>query len=259
MLAQVHAAGDFGFLVYIVIMLVWAIGKATSAGKKGGKKPPGTPANKGAPPPRPRKPTLDPTLEDFLETLTGQKVERQVEPEPLDEETVLPLPPRPPRPGRGPRTRPQSQPPRPRLRDLLPQPSPPPTPAPPPPRAEPPPAQAPAAGLAAEELKDAPEFSYAIPEARGNVIESSEIGDADDHRFRPALGSMTALAGLDALRIPMSSHRLPHQPMRRTIGHTPVHIKGPANLRRALVDRILLGPPPSIDTRPLDIHPNTNP
>jgi hypothetical protein len=102
------------------------------------------------------------------------------------------------------------------------------------------------------------QFSYDIPEARGDVIEASEIGKRGEVSGRPILGSMSALAGLDAMRMPLPSMRLPHQPSREVEHRNLTELKGTSNIRRALIHRIVLGPPPSINPTPLELHPNVN-
>lgn len=264
MLDRLMAAGDLvPLLFYLAIMVVWAVAKGLSSAKKGGDDSPSKGDESGpARPARPRRPALDPTLEDFLETITGQKLERREEPEDEDPRPVVR--PRSGRPGQRPRpmtadTAPRPAPPPPRpVRSPFP---PPPPPAPARPRAEVPAPVAQTArqaAAAAKEIGEPADFDYEIKEARGDVIERSEIGERDEVSGRAVLGSMSALAGLDAMRMPLPSLRLPHQPARRLERKNRVSIKGANNLRRALIERIILGPPPSINPAPLEIHPNVN-
>ena len=128
MLDRLMAAGDLvPLLFYLAIMVVWAVAKGLSSAKKGGDDSPSKGDESGpARPARPRRPALDPTLEDFLETITGQKLERREEPEDED-----------PRPVVRPRSGRPGQRPRPMTADTAPR------PAPPPPR----PVRSPFAGL----------------------------------------------------------------------------------------------------------------
>ena len=203
--------GDLApILIYLVIFVIWAVGKALTAIKKNQTSAPGEQASR---PTRGGK-RLDPSLKEFLETLTGQTIETE------------------PAPAPAPPVRPVAQPPR----------------RPPPVMSHPQPIQPvpePVFDIAAQA-----EDIYRTREAPANVIETTEIGE-HDHFQEQTLGSLSALAGMTALQMPMRSLHLPIQ--RENCDHrNPVHIRGPRSARRAMIERIILGPPRSLSTDPED-------
>lgn len=205
------AAGDlFALFIYIAIFLFWMVAKKIqSAGRR--EQPPDAPPETSR---RGNGPQLDPTFQEFLETLTGQKVDEQepsapppVQPPPVTPEFVTPA-----------RVEPVIQ-----------------------------PTQAPTRA-----------------ELRPGVLEPSEYHRLDlsgedglppaetlvaPHVKTPVLGAASSLAGIQTPKIPMPSLKLPSQRL-DTDHRLRVFLSTPDTLRRAMVERIVLGKPRAMGANP---------
>lgn len=218
----IHAETGFGpILFYLAIVVVWTVLKKVSdlarRRSQGDDAPGATPA-----PPRTerrRETRIDPALQEFLESLTGQKIE--IEP-PAPRAAPLPLP----APSR--ETTPK---PPPRIHPAY-QTRPKPRPAPPPMRPRRP-------EPAIEEL---PEDAYLLQNEVSDVISQSEIGEHEHIAQRQVIGNLSALAGLEAMRIRMPSLQIPRQ--RKVVrGEYRVRLRGHDALEKAIVNRVIMGPP----------------
>jgi len=205
------AAGDlFALFVYIAIFLFWMVAKKIQGAGRRAPPPDAPPETSG----RGDGPQLDPTFQEFLETLTGQKLEKQepavpppVQPPPVTPEFVTPA----------------------RVEPVV--------------QATPVPARV---------------------ELRPGVLEPSEYERLDlsgedalppadtlvaPHVKTPVLGAASSLAGIQTPKIPLPSLKLPSQRL-DTDHRLRVFISTPDTLRRAMVERIVLGKPLAMGTDP---------
>ena len=235
---------DFGpLIIYLIIGAIWVVGRIATArrSRRGGSYEEEQPIDDDQPI---EGDGIDPALREFVEAVTGKK--------------VLTKDRRPP-----PRAMPQATPPVPRSAHPI-------LRAPPVPRETP-------VGLAAPVRRaaplrqatpiprdrkatpgpDAPDpleigatDPYAVSEKAAQAIYGTEIGDADDDdQPQVVLGSMSALAGMEALRMPLPSFRLPSMRQPNTLQH-PVDLSSRHDVRRAMMERIVLGPPRGLAADP---------
>lgn len=219
---QADGGADFlPFLIYLIIFLVWIVSRTLQVLTKGKRPEPEGES------PEESGPEMDDSLREFLETVTGRRTappavpQRHRPPPPTPEEEPPPRP-RPQRPAPGPQP-PRAQPKTPR----------PPRPARKAPAAKPPPT---------------------VPSsATTRAIEETEIGTEEEPATSHRLGTFTSLAGFDALRIPMFSMRLPAMETARPPQNR-VRINDPNAARRALIERVVLGPPRALNPHTDDLH-----
>jgi len=214
----IHAETGFGpILFYLAIVVVWTVFKKISSlaqrSKGGGGSSEAAPAPQRSE--RRQGARLDPALKDFLESLTGQKIEV----EPPAAAPPQPIPRRETAPSPASRIHPAYQIPSEQV--------------PPPPklprRPEP----------VVEEIG---EDSYLIQGEVSDFISRSEIGEHEHIVRRQVIGNLSALAGLEALRMPMPSFNLPGmQAVKR--GDYKVQLRGHDAVEHAIVQRVILGPP----------------
>ena len=216
----IHAENGFGpIFFYLAIVVVWTVFKKLS-GLAQRKKERGDPREAAPAPPRTerrRDARIDPALKEFLESLTGQKIEVEP-PAPPAETRPLPIPRRETTPRPSPRIHPAYQTPAERL---------------PPPklprRPEP-------------VLEEIGEDAYLLQHEVSDFISRSEIGEHEHITQRLVIGNMSALAALEALRIPMPSMNLPGQRAVKR-GDYKVQLRGHDAVEHAIVQRVIMGPP----------------
>jgi len=206
---QTIHAGVEPLLLYVLIIVVWAVAKKIRdlVRKDRPDLPPGSEA-----PPDQGRPKIDPTLQEFLETLTGQKIERPPE-------------------------RPAQPPPQPPPRVRMPAARAAPSAAPPPRhRAEPRPAV----------LEPA---RYERPDLDDERVQAPAKPLVAPHTERTILGAASSLAGIQTPLTPMPSMQLPTVRMNTDYRHV-IGLRKPGAMRRAMVERIVLGAPRAMGVDP---------
>lgn len=212
---------DLGpFVIYILIALLWIVGKVMT-GKKArqrqSEEPEVQPSPDEAFDENVDRDVLDPALRDFVEAMTGKKVSRSAPAPPPPQAPVLEAPFPPP-----------VAPPLPIPRTV--------------PREQNKPQETARISKGAPEGNTSEEDAFFYREEDGQAIYQSEIGDPSEAYSKVTLGSLSALSGMEAMRIPMPSHHLPRMPSIKQ--HTNfVALRKRKNLKKALVHRLVLGPP----------------
>ena len=191
---QLYTADGIGpLLIYLAIFAFWAIAKKIS--QLAMKQQDGSP----------KESTMDPDLKDFLEKLSGKKLQPQ-----------------------GPPVQP-------------------PPPVMPPVKVVPPPLfQAETRHLESGKIVSPPSYTpqpVAPPsEEGGDLIAQTEIGDEIHQETKLTLGKLSALTRMPSMRMAMPSHKLPFQKDDKKAIFR-VGIRDRRSLTRAMVERIVLGPP----------------
>ena len=207
------ASGLEPLLFYLFIVVVWTVAKKLS--EKSRRQP-----RDGDAPKAPLPPELNENLREFIETMTGRPLPR-----------VEPPPPPPVVARRGPAVRPQ------------------PAPA----KTEPRPPPAVRRPTRPKRPVPARFVSLEAPTPGTADIAETEITDAirDEEGALTALGKMSALTRMQAMRLAMPSLRLPHL-RDNALPRFRVDLKTHHPLRRAIVERVILGPPRGMGTERSD-------
>lgn len=244
---------DIGpMIIYLIIGAIWVIGQIARA-RRARKQRDQDPSYEYQEEDEAVDPAgIDPALRDFVEAVTGKKVLTEERPPPRAAPATPPLP--------RPVARPAPAPPLPL--EIPPRPAAPaqqatslrrPAPAR---RAEPAPRKrrapvTPMSDMAEPAASDVigHHDPYAVSEKSAQAIYGTEIGDPDDDQPLVVIGSLSALAGMEALRVAMPSFRLPTIREPDALRH-PVNLGTREDIRRAMMERIVLGPPRGIAIDP---------
>ena len=210
------------FLIYMLIFLIWIVSRTVAFITKG-KRPGKSPTEQAEPKPQP---VLDESLREFLEKVTGTSPAPPKPPQLPPQETMTPAR---------------------RLRDVL---------RPTTPEVQPSPTRQRYAPPARREIIPARRPPETAPETKAveelPSVEEMAVTEPEP-RIRLVLGSVSALAGLDAMRMSMPSLQLPRISPTDTV-YNQVDLRQPQAARRAMIERIVLGPPRCMSPDPEEIH-----
>lgn len=206
LISPIVAAGDlFALFIYLAIALIWVVLKKVQKMGQRSSSQEESPPDSAQPL---RRPKLDPTLQEFLENLTGQKLDEQPPPAP---QAVPPPVTRIPTPVPSMHVLPQPVPEEDNRPGML------------------------------EPMK------HERPDFHGEDAQDPAETIVAPHVESTVLGAASSLAGIQTPKIAMPSFNLPNQRL-DTDHRLTVSIGTPKGLRRAMIERIVLGKPLAMGT-----------